>query len=88
MSSVPGKDGKIIEEEKMEKGRTPWLAFMDYMSSIGLLRSIIVLALFVIGTGINTASNFWLANWADSVEQTNTSIEETTKRFDLKPKKI
>ena len=72
----------------MEKGRTPWLAFVDYMSSIGLLRSIIVLALFVIGTGINTASNFWLANWADSVEQTNTSIEETTKRFDLKPKKI
>lgn len=79
------KLSKLIQEEKMEQGKVKLDIFLEYMRSLGIICSCIIIMLMMLNQGSSMFASIWLSEWTDDPFLKNHSnvqdAEYTSKNY-------
>jgi ABC-type multidrug transport system fused ATPase/permease subunit len=70
----------LVKEEEREKGEVSSNVYLRYARSGGICIAIFVLIIQALGRTAEVMSSFWLARWADKMQQAQLSGEPFTKQ--------
>ncbi|KAL5272231.1 hypothetical protein ACHWQZ_G000445 [Mnemiopsis leidyi] len=71
-----GKDEKLIEEEKVEKGNISFKTYADYLKYMGATYATITLISFVLQNGSQLGSSLWLSEWSNANDNAKANKED------------
>ncbi|XP_060528661.1 multidrug resistance-associated protein 1-like [Cylas formicarius] len=78
--NAPPNDGKLIEAEKMEKGKVKWTVYMHYLKAIGLVMFINTVVFNIVTQALGIGTNVWLGIWSEDSEMVVDGKVDTGKR--------
>ncbi|GFO38358.1 multidrug resistance-associated protein 1 [Plakobranchus ocellatus] len=73
------KPSRLIEEEKVEKGRVRMAVYKALFRSFGCLPAVTVVFFLLLYSGANMASGFWLSEWTNDAYLKNETNKGTGK---------
>ncbi|XP_046552046.1 multidrug resistance-associated protein 1-like [Haliotis rubra] len=77
--AVPDKaGGKLIQEEKAQRGRVKFSVFGDYAKAIGVCSTFFIFFTFAMYQAATMASNIWISVWTDDGLLKNMSLVNTS----------
>ena len=70
-----GNGGKLVVEEKAEKGEVKWIHFKRYFKSVGVFRCMIVLCLYIVLQFLRVGGQYILSKMSDENEASGKNSE-------------
>ena len=75
---MENNNGQLIEEEAALTGQVHWSVYLGYLKTLGIGTTLVCITMYILGIGIHTVSNYWLACWADANEKNMTIASGNT----------
>ncbi|XP_071499116.1 ATP-binding cassette sub-family C member 8-like [Diadema antillarum] len=74
-SLVDSEKGRLITREDQEKGSVSYRIYWYYLRAVSKLATLVLFAALLITSGLEIATNFWLAEWSDASTGANFTQE-------------
>ncbi|XP_063822466.1 multidrug resistance-associated protein 1 isoform X1 [Ostrinia nubilalis] len=71
---------KLIETEKTETGSVKWSVYKHYLTSVGVVASIVTVLMNLILQVFQVGSNYWLAEWSNDQDMMVDGVVDKSKR--------